>query len=126
MNREIKFRAYSNQADKIMDWDFIKSVGNLTKLICLNHVDVMEYIGLKDKNGTEIYEGDIINIDVSGEYLTYGMIRSEVKFYTNQAQFGFTTPNGWLSFCHKHYITIEVIGNIYENANLLTTQAGGV
>lgn len=39
-----------------MDWDFIKSVNNLNKLISLNRVDVSEFIGLHDKNGKEIYE----------------------------------------------------------------------
>ena len=59
-SRLLKFRAFSNETKKMMDWDFIKSVNNLTKLISLNHVDVSEFIGLHDKNGKEIYEGDIL------------------------------------------------------------------
>ena len=77
-SRLLKFRAFSNETKKMMDWDFIKSVNNLTKLISLNHVDVSEFIGLHDKNGKEIYEGDILcDYRLDGTYRMFKIFRGK-------------------------------------------------
>jgi len=60
MKRKLKFRAYSRINGKMMQWSDIKRLGNLSKLLTLNHVTVMQFTGLVDKNGQEIYEGDYL------------------------------------------------------------------
>lgn len=70
---------------------------------------LMQYTGLKDKNGKEIYEGDIVRLPEDEDYKYYSIIYSKNRL-------GFTLSNGCgfgLSY------GIEVVGNIYENPELL-------
>jgi uncharacterized phage protein (TIGR01671 family) len=67
MNREIKFRAWDKATD-IMN-DFVTEINfDIGRVVTENVVmsfegcELMQYTGLKDKNGVEIYEGDIIKI----------------------------------------------------------------
>jgi len=66
------------------------------------------YTGLKDKNGKEIYEGDILSPQ---DFLT---VRANQQVYWDDDLAGFTTTHG-LQFDECK----EVIGNIYENPELL-------
>jgi len=76
--------------------------------------------GLKDKNGKEIYEGDIINFFVELTRLT-----GEVVFAEHLAQFGAERQMGelmnFIPFGHFNKLssTVEVIGNIYENSEVV-------
>ena len=76
-----------------------------------NWFELMQYTGLKDKNGVEIYEGDIIYCEECDR-------NSEIKWDTVSAMFSFHRPN-----IHDRYDvstnTMEIIGNIYENPELL-------
>ena len=87
-------------------------------------VKIMRYIGLEDKNGIEIYEGDIVLIDIGDSFLEIKQ-QCVVKYDDMNASFCFETNNG-----NKIYLTrlgnpdffiknkVEVIGNIYENPEL--------
>ncbi|EJO5347166.1 hypothetical protein NRP93_001239 [Clostridium botulinum] len=120
--REIKFRAW-NECEKIMECDIQNEYdGDLCCFGCyLNNEfwEVMQYTGLKDKNGREIYEGDILNIKINsnGKVIASGNTVVEYK----DCKFGVTW--GW----HRDFIGLDrfynadftVIGNIYENPELL-------
>src|SRR3990172_6222924 len=90
-------------------------------------IPVMQYTGLKDKEGKDIYEGDIL------EHLTdKNTTRKKVVY---DAQHG-----AFIMRCEKYFAELRatygdenmyadtylIIGNIFENAELLTTQAGRV
>jgi uncharacterized phage protein (TIGR01671 family) len=78
MNREIKFRAWHKQVEamKPVEWmnfkgDLLKVpfYGNWAKSSCA----LMQYTGLKDKNGKEIYEGNLIRREDVGNYAKDGL-----------------------------------------------------
>ncbi len=119
MKREIKFRAWSKETEKMMDWKFIKSVSNLNKLLSLNHVDVMQFTGLLDKNGKEIYEGDICKA-YQTLYETPSPLTVQIIYNAEFARFEpvqfWKSQNKWLSLSgeFKSNYDFEIIGNIYE------------
>lgn len=79
-----------------------------------------EFTGLHDKNGKEIWEGDIANISWTNPYteeLRYTE-RGEMRWLEKEAQFAFFVKD---SLLHEDMtnLEIEVLGNIYENPELL-------
>lgn len=78
-----------------------------------DHFILMQYTGLKDKNGKEIYEGDVVR--------THNDMASEQVYWNNEyAQFSKgRVIDGVFSNIHEDISYCEVIGNIYENPDLL-------
>jgi len=73
---------------------------------------LMQYTGLKDKNGKEIYEGDIIKFPWDSEICV-------VEYVTLSAGFHLRRKNNRIMFLTPYNEGIEIIGNIYENPKLL-------
>ena len=77
---------------------------------CANEIELMQYTGLKDVNGVEIYEGDLVKQKLDDLLNTYTVIYEAPKF----TLFTLNWPNMFLEN------NVTVIGNIYENPELLT------
>jgi len=94
--------------------DLMDFVNVLSEYSADEVLEELQYTGLKDKNGVEIYEGDIVKMLESGVHEKWASIKA-VEF--DNKYLGFS-PFCYLNFIHSNNI-VEVIGNIYENKELL-------
>ena len=133
--REIKFRAWDKDAEIFVysdkeydDYFYAMLVGNSLKVFRIDNIMTeygpdyknteiekpQQYTGLKDKSKKEIYEGDVVSQD--DEYV------GEV-FYSNGA-FWYCKDNWWpiqhMRQGTTYHFEGEIIGNIYENPELIT------
>ncbi|MEC0921433.1 YopX family protein [Bacillus safensis] len=131
--REIKFRAWYGSKLGMMTPSFN---GDINEIFAQKHGDYMQFTGLKDCNGVEIYEGDIIhcvhwffNGDEIEEHFTasvgfrdgsFTLENIKSRYYSDFTGEEYGKGICWIgdiNYCEEDY---EVIGNIYENPELLT------
>ncbi|TAN63740.1 hypothetical protein WS9_015460 [Paraclostridium sordellii 8483] len=151
--RDIKFRIWDETRDKMHENNNISYIDFKENLVCVydyidyyedtrflfkNNSVIMQYTGLKDKNGKEIYEGDILSYkhivytDCSKteiekiedeafiEIINYAPIASVVKAHSENVKcFGHDTINNQFLIIDLKSDEVEVIGNTYENPELL-------
>ena len=89
-----------------------------TEIFAFDDIEFMQSTGLKDKNGVEIFEGDIVLADGVKKIVTFGEQEHEENFGDLIYYIGFNvyTKMGYSSVIPVEY---EVIGNIWENSELL-------
>lgn len=119
MTREIKFRAWSNETKTMINWESIKELKNLQKLMSLYFVTLQQFTWLKDKNWVDIYEWDIL------KYKTNKNQYSDVEymydwFKIRSVRTSTTTVVSNLEYFLDKY-ACYVVWNIYENHDLIQT-----
>lgn len=119
--REIKFRAWDEESktmtNRPMSHDQ-ESINNFFKRYELwRYCHIMQYTGLKDKNGVEIYDGDVLAFDSRAWY--GGMYSSGIADYVFKVEQSETGEWVGAGICTEWSTHCEVIGNIYENPELL-------
>lgn len=133
MNRDIKFRVLYRNKMYFFDFSTLVSYGELEGHPYMNDYgidaenEVMQYTGLKDKNGKEIYEGDIIDFPDSefdcnenGNEWYDITSRGEVYWSEQYCKWNITNINDIdLDEIWECNNEIEVLGNIWENPELL-------
>ncbi len=129
--REIKFRAWDSYFKSFTGFIIEKDKNNEDRIFFkkANHYSdyclgenktrffLMQYTGLKDKNGKEIYEGDIVRLyewEQGFEYTDRKVVFFQGCFKVEDMNDGY--------FCNIDLVNLslcEVVGNIYENPELL-------
>ena len=112
--KEIKFRAWDKENKKFNYFDLTDLWHDMADGNCDD--ETMQYTGLKDKNGKEIYEGDIVKIDNDTiQEISYW---TERKYMKNIKQKIREFIGIYQAFIKQR--KVEVVGNIYENPEDLT------
>ena len=121
--REIKFRAWDKENKQWLRDSFLlcsyggkdNSIEISTESCGTEHgqrdcdIDLMQFTGLLDKNGKEIYDGDFLPALYGPQLVRWN---EESARWDGVRENGYDTPSGW---CSQR----EVIGNIHENPSLL-------
>lgn len=126
--RVIKFRAWDKESEimhKPNDLDIsedyftafesgvmhlyhVSTIGDYTEL------EIMQYTGLKDKNGVEIYEGDLLYHPLQGTRKVHYPFSEDIAAYGIEE-----VRNGFKNTLDDARQIYEIVGNIYENPELL-------
>lgn len=121
--REIKFKAWVKELNEIREVEyinFLKKMISYPNKFCkeyylnadFDEIELMQYTGLKDEYGDEIYEGDIVTLHNSRYKVIFNM--EQARFVLRDDKFEMEIP-----FTNNNNERMEIIGNIYENPELI-------
>ena len=134
--REIKFRAWDKTHKKMfIRFFYISNMGHIyvdgdpygmemsskRYMIPTDSLILMQYTGLKDKNGKEIYEGDILKCNQFKPLveIRWDPERVCLSMWSNDhSEFYWKDFESWI-FLGNVLTNLEIIGNIYENPELI-------
>lgn len=116
--REIKFRAWNDIDKMLIDWGVLRASPvffmNIIKGKARHH-KLMQFTGLTDVNGVEIYEGDIVS-----DHVGIGQVKYSDKHGAFRVCYGDGMAKWFIDYFLKgERESIKVIGNIHENPELL-------
>lgn len=121
MNRDIKFRAWGKE-EKIMQ-ENIQDRSDFKYFLNNKNIEVMQYSGITDVTGKEIYEGDIVEFYNDVDYTLHPGIAKIVfdlgAFQMVNEKYG----TEYLGNMDIYGMDIRVAGNIFENPELLESEA---
>lgn len=141
--RDIRFRAWNKKYDFMMQSVMVAAYGSGRRCKYDSEwweeadIEIMQYIEMKDKDGEDIYEGDIIEFDDVGEegyeYKEGFDFQNRAVIIWNNGRFELDKPMSdnsevldFMNNCHEDFWNAlkdcKVIGNIYENPGLLNPQ----
>jgi len=122
MSRELKFRVWDkaeNEFSDVSEYDSWNWFDRFRDPKIPETLTIQQYTGIKDKNETEIYEGDIIQYQ-DGSYQSPKYDKVVVEWRSENDGYDY---NGWkLIDTFLQGGECEVIGNIFENKDLLEKQ----
>jgi uncharacterized phage protein (TIGR01671 family) len=127
--RQIKFRAWETISESMMSHkELIPEYTRIFRLTKQKNIILMQFTGLHDKNGKEIYEGDIIATKFYPAYVERISWRGKpdaiCEVYWDLCGFGLKAQgeadSRYPGMHELNYEHTEVIGNIYEHPELLT------
>ena len=119
MKREIKFRVWDSRNKKMITNDVCYSLilGLNGTIKAVTDDVLMQFTGLTDKNGKEIYEGDVLKPTIE-----CGKKLGKIVWLENRSAFGIhwylQLGTGDIEFCVND-MKMEIVGNIYKNPELL-------
>ena len=114
--RDIKFRFW-HKRDRAM-LTKVKTGLHVNENFMSDSLIAMQFTGLKDINGIEIYDGDVIKSHFYGDDAGFECV-AQIKYSSARAAFVFDSSEQDAFVYDNESNLLEVIGNIYENPELL-------